>query len=628
MEKNSQKLNDSFLDNNECIFKKYKPIKKIGYGSFGNIYSAIRISDKKKFAMKIERKDKQKKNVLESEAYYLYNLQGFGFPKLISYGHVQKYNILIESLLDKSLHTIFLKSKTICGIEDLCLIGLQLLDRLEWIHSKNIIYRDVKPENFMIGINDPNVIYVIDFGLCKKYRSSKTGKHILPKLTGKFNGTLRYASSNVVRGKESSRRDDLISLGYMLIYLLIRKLPWSNSFKGLNKQQYVDLVHSKETNDDGKLFNNLPKELVDYIKYTKNLKFEQDPDYSYLRHLLCKILFNRNINYKKLSFSWINSHSSELSGYPKRNSSSRKTSTYYRIFQSIKEKQLKNAKLDKLNLKNIKNDNSFCISFSNFENNQTVTECNKNEETVQKKILNFDKLKLNTVSNLPNNIKKNVKSFRKEDFNNYNTLKNNMNFHLENSFIKTRNNTNKSSNIINKTIYIKKTGKSLFKFNSRYKKINSNLHKKNTSLTKKFLNLNYSNYSKNIRYRSPLLKKYKENNDINYINHMKHLMNLSKAEKGINSYESLFNKNDSLNDYKSKNHIRYNDLNIIKTKESEGNSPKDFNNILINKLNYIKKKDKIYKKNNNKKTTPNSQRNFLYKPFINELKLNINLISK
>jgi serine/threonine protein kinase len=157
MEKNSPKLNDSFIDNNECIFKKYKPIKKIGSGSFGNIYSAIRISDKKKFAMKIERKNKQK-NILESEAYYLYNLQGFGFPKLITFGHIQKYNILIESLLDKSLHTIFLKTKTLCSIEDLCLIGLQLLDRLEWIHSKNIIYRDVKPENFLIGINDPNVI--------------------------------------------------------------------------------------------------------------------------------------------------------------------------------------------------------------------------------------------------------------------------------------------------------------------------------------------------------------------------------------------------------------------------------------------------------------------------------------
>ena len=63
-------------------------------------------------------------------------------------------------------------------MSDICLIGLQVLDRLEWIHSKDIIYRDIKPENFLIGIDDPNVIYIVDFGLCKKYRSSKTGKHL------------------------------------------------------------------------------------------------------------------------------------------------------------------------------------------------------------------------------------------------------------------------------------------------------------------------------------------------------------------------------------------------------------------------------------------------------------------
>ena len=265
---------------------------------------------------------------------------------------------------------------------------------------------------------------------------------------------MRYASSNVVRGKESSRRDDLISLGYMLIYLLKRKLPWPNSFKGLTRQKYLDLIHSKETNDDGKLFNNLQEELVDYMKYTKNLKFEQDPDYSYLRHLLRKILFNINLNYKKLSFSWINSHNRDLSGYPKKNSSSRKSSPYYRIFQSIKEKKLKKAKLDNLNLKKIRNDNSYCASFPNFENNQTVTEI-ENENRVLKTILNLDKLKMNTVSSLPNNIKKNLISFKKEDLNNCNALrKKNMNFHLENSFINTRNNTTKSSNIINNYLFL------------------------------------------------------------------------------------------------------------------------------------------------------------------------------
>ena len=187
MKKSFKALNDSFLNENKYIFKKYKPIKKIGHGTFGNIYSTIRINDKSVFAMKIE-KLKSKNKVLESEAYYLYTLQGFGIPKLISFGHTKKYNILIETLLDKSLYNIFFEKNIKCNINDVCLIGMQILDRLEFIHSKDIIYRDIKPENFLIGINDPNVIYIVDFGLCKKYRSSKTGRHILPKLTGKFNG--------------------------------------------------------------------------------------------------------------------------------------------------------------------------------------------------------------------------------------------------------------------------------------------------------------------------------------------------------------------------------------------------------------------------------------------------------
>ena len=220
-----QKIYDIFFGQNKYIFKKYKTIKQIGYGAFGNVYSVIRLKDKKIFAMKTEKRNKESK--LESEAYYLYTLQkGIGFPKLISYGHIINYNILIETLLGKSLYDIFISKNILCNIIEVCLIGNQILDRLEWIHSNNIIYRDIKPENFLIGINDPDIIYIIDFGLCKKYRSSKTGKHILPKTIGTMSGTLKYASLNVLNGKELSRRDDLISLGYMLIYLLKRNLPW------------------------------------------------------------------------------------------------------------------------------------------------------------------------------------------------------------------------------------------------------------------------------------------------------------------------------------------------------------------------------------------------------------------
>ena len=221
---NINKYDDNFIKKNQLIFKKYKPIKKIGCGNFGNIYSVIRIKDKQLFALKAEKITSESK-MLESEAFFLFILQGFGIPKFISYGHNKNYNILIEQLLDKSLFKIFIENNKISNIIDVCLVGIQLLDRFEWIHSKNIIYRDIKPENFLIGIDDPNVIYAVDFGFCKKYRSSKTGKHILPKYTGKFNGTLRYASPNAIKGKEPSRRDDLLSLGYMLIFLYIKNLP-------------------------------------------------------------------------------------------------------------------------------------------------------------------------------------------------------------------------------------------------------------------------------------------------------------------------------------------------------------------------------------------------------------------
>ena len=212
MSKNKKKimdeLNDSFLNENKIIFKKYKPIKLVGVGSFGKIYSAIRLSDKNVFALKTEKVEKRNSlnKILETEAYYLFTLQGFGIPKLISYGHTKNFNILIETLLGKSLFELFIKSQKPCNLTNICLIAIQLIERLKFIHSKDIIYRDVKPENFLIGIKDPNVIYIVDFGLCKKYRSSKTGKHLLPKTTNKFEGTLKYASSNVVKGKETSRR--------------------------------------------------------------------------------------------------------------------------------------------------------------------------------------------------------------------------------------------------------------------------------------------------------------------------------------------------------------------------------------------------------------------------------------
>jgi len=110
-------------------------------------------------------------------------------------------------------------------LENICLIGKQVIDRIQWIHSKYIIHRDIKPDNFLIGKKDPNVIYLIDFGLSKKYRSSTTNKHIRFGFTGKLTGTVRFALANALRGGEQSLRDDIESIGYMLVFFLKQKLP-------------------------------------------------------------------------------------------------------------------------------------------------------------------------------------------------------------------------------------------------------------------------------------------------------------------------------------------------------------------------------------------------------------------
>ena len=90
------------------------------------------------------------------------------------------------------MHDIFFENNSKANLIDICLIGIQILDRLEWIHSKNMVYIDIKPENFLFGQKDFNILYVIDFAFCKKYRSSKTGKHILPKINRTFSGTIKY----------------------------------------------------------------------------------------------------------------------------------------------------------------------------------------------------------------------------------------------------------------------------------------------------------------------------------------------------------------------------------------------------------------------------------------------------
>ena len=519
-------LNDSFLNENKIIFKKYKPIKIIGQGAFGKIYSTIRLEDKSVFAMKTEIKNPLRK-LLENEAFFLFTLKGLGIPDLISFGRTKKYNILIETLLDKSLYELFIKSKKPCDLINTCLIAIQLIERLEWIHSKNLVYRDVKPENFMIGLKDPNIIYVVDFGLCKKYRSSKTGKHILPRFTKKFNGTLKYASSSVVRGKESSRKDDLISLGYVLIFLYKRNLPWNIKFVDLTRNQYLNVIYTKETNDNGKLFNDLPQEIIDFMKYTQRLKFEEDPNYTLMKQYFINILTRMNLNIYKLNFIWINPDNNNMKAI-KRNNLSRKEKRNSRLIISLEEMRANRAMIDS---KNYSNEKSNILNHKHFLNYSSFQNINSNILEDKNKIENK---KINNKNNNYKQVIKNTSRVKKQIFRrkNLNSILQNNNLIRKNYNINTNNNiyiNNNNNFIVNlENIDNKKMGinkikhrkiNSLIEYNNGYKK-DYNINKFTNFNNNNSFNLNNNFNTNKIRYIHSHSNSIGQINSNNYTNNL------------------------------------------------------------------------------------------------------------
>ena len=296
---------------NKIIFGKYKVNKVIGTGSFGSIFQGKNIINKELVAIKTEA-DKKQIKLLESEAYFLFYLKNFGIPEVKSFGIYKNYKVLVETLLGDDLVKLFNKHRKM-NMKDFCMIFIQLIDRLEYIHSKYIIHRDIKPENIMFDLETKKIIYLIDFGLAKKYRSSKTKKHISYSVPNILTGSERYCSINVMNGVEQSRRDDLESAGYVMIYLSSKKcLPWiGTKIKSLSlKERFNYIKKIKNETTDEKLCEYLPKAFCYYMKYVKKLRFEEDPDYDYLRGLFIDLLTSLEMK-NDLRFSWISKSKKE-----------------------------------------------------------------------------------------------------------------------------------------------------------------------------------------------------------------------------------------------------------------------------------------------------------------------------
>jgi casein kinase 1 len=173
------------------------------------------------------------------------------------------------------------------------MVAKQMLSRVQTIHEKNLIYRDIKPDNFLIGrpgTKTANVIHVVDFGMAKQYRDPKTKQHIPYRERKSLSGTARYMSINTHLGREQSRRDDLEALGHVFMYFLRGGLPWQGLKAATNKQKYEKIGEKKQTTPIKELCEGFPDQFNQYLTYVRNLGFEDTPDYDYLRELFTQAL--------------------------------------------------------------------------------------------------------------------------------------------------------------------------------------------------------------------------------------------------------------------------------------------------------------------------------------------------
>ena len=291
--KESESEEDIFLG--KTIFNKYKLIRKLGQGSFGSIYQAQSKYSNKYYAVKLEDM-RHESFILEEESIFVSYLNCPRIPKLKSFGYSGSLIIMVMELLGNSLDKIFenLPSRKM-SIRCVCNIAYQLLLIFEFIHSCNIIHRDIKPANVAIGYEEKSkYIYLLDFGLSKKYRSSKTKKHFPFVQKNKLIGNARYSSINALEGGTQSRRDDLESLGYLLLYLLLGRLPWQGHLSRSKEDKYYRIKQIKKSTTAEELCQGLPPQFEEYVNYTRGLKYESDPDYNYLKNLFLTVLKHYN----------------------------------------------------------------------------------------------------------------------------------------------------------------------------------------------------------------------------------------------------------------------------------------------------------------------------------------------
>ena len=258
---------------------RYRLGKKIGTGAFGEIFEGTDIFDNSSVAIKLEHNSVKYPQLL-FEAKLLKSIPGTGIPVMHWFGIAGEYNAMVMDLLGQNLEDLYNYCAKNFSLKTILMITIQMIERLKHVHDNHYIHRDIKPENFLIGKDSTaKTIYLLDFGLAKRYRDEYTHIHIPLKENRNLTGTARYASCNAHNGLEQSRRDDMESIAYVILYFFRKKLPWQGLKCKDKNEKHAKIKEIKMSMTPEKLFEGLPKEFADYLTMVKKLGFEDEPTY-------------------------------------------------------------------------------------------------------------------------------------------------------------------------------------------------------------------------------------------------------------------------------------------------------------------------------------------------------------
>ncbi|KAG0180747.1 casein kinase I [Apophysomyces sp. BC1034] len=271
----------------------YKVGRKLGEGSFGIIYEGTNLLNNQQVAIKFEPRKSDAPQLRDEYRTYKILAGTTGVPTAYYFGQEGLHNILVIDLLGPSLEDLFDMCNRRFTAKTVAMLAKYMITRAQSVHERNLIYRDIKPDNFLIGrpgTKNANTVYMIDFGMAKQYRDPKTKQHIPYRERKSLSGTARYMSINTHLGREQSRRDDLESLGHVFMYFLRGSLPWQGLKAATNKQKYEKIGEKKQTTAIKELCSGFPEEFGIYLQYVRKLGFEETPDYDFLRELFTKVI--------------------------------------------------------------------------------------------------------------------------------------------------------------------------------------------------------------------------------------------------------------------------------------------------------------------------------------------------